>query len=491
MKKSEQYFRNEGTGKKLGSKTARGGLYVVVGSAVRFFLQLLLLSILSRLLIPDDFGLVGMTTVLVGFLSLINNAGLVQATIQRPVITRQEISNLFWLNFSVSLFLAVVLAMFSPLVVKFFGREELNGITLVYAVVVFLQGFAQQHKALLMRSMKYGIVEMTELLTYCMAVFVAVLLGYRNAGYWALVSIPLVVAVAQAFCFPIITGWMPSLPKRNCSMHPYLKYGLNLMGFNGVNYFARNGDNLIVGKFLGAEALGNYSVAYRILLLPMNQLSGPMTKVMLPALSSLQKNPYNYRVAYELALGVLAGTAIPVVVFLFIFSEEFVLVFLGNGWGMAAEIFRWLLPVAFISATNVATGWVYQSLGTTERMLKVAIVKTILLVIAMFVGLNWGVVGVAACISLASVVERIPAVLYCYKGTPLSFKNYLKPQIYPTLFSITGAIIVERVVHVFSSSPLFDIILGALLYVIIITLFYFFSPVMGTIVQTKKLLFEK
>lgn len=494
MEAESKYFKNVNEKKGLGGRTARGGLLVVFSSTMRFGLQLLLIYMLSKMLQPDDFGLVAMATVLVSLVSVLNDFGLVQATIQKPRISHEEVSNLFWLNLFINLSFSLLFILSARFIANFFSRDELIGITYVYAVTIFVQGVSQQHRAIMMRAMEYRAIEFTELAGYIVGVMVALFLATVGAGYWALVSVPLTAAIIRTIFFPFLTRWVPSLPDFRCSIRMYLHYGLHLMGFNGVNYFARNADNLLIGKVVGAEALGYYSLAYRILLLPINQLSVPLTKVMLPALSRIVNEPMKYRKVYELALGALAAIAIPVIVFLFVFAEDLILLLLGEEWRPAAVIFQCLMPVALISATNVATGWVYQSVGTTDRLFKVSIIKTVFLLVAMVVGLNWGPIGVALAVSFVYLFERIPAIIYCYRGTPLVLASYLRPQLYPVLFSIAAVIVVRMVpeyIGKINSGLWFKMFVCGSLYMSIVLLLYLISPVRMIMSETKKYILDR
>lgn len=423
---SDQYFNDESLSQGLGHKTARGGIVTMLGQGFRFVLQLGSTMVLARLLTPDDFGLIGMVMIVVNFLNMLKDFGLSQATIQRPSITRGEVSNLFWVNLAVSSFIALCVALCAPLVASFYGRGELTSLTVFLAFFMILQGVSLQHRALITRKMEFLKLAVVECGAMLVGVVVAVLMAFYGFSYWALVGQAGAVAVAGSLgCF-LCCRWFPSKPSLSVSVRPYLKYGGNLAGFNLLNFFSRNTDNIMIGYTWGAGPLGVYTKAYSLLMLPLQQINGPMTKVMLPVLSQLQDSAEEYRRYYLKAVGYTIALTFPIVGLFLASSHFIVLILLGEDWLGAVPIFQALVPAAFISALNVTTGWVYLSLGTTNRQLKWTVFAAPLHVLAMLVGLRWGAVGVAWGVSLSFCVVRVPYLIYTYKGTSLLLGDVLK-----------------------------------------------------------------
>ncbi|QQL46441.1 oligosaccharide flippase family protein [Sulfuriroseicoccus oceanibius] len=222
------------------------------------------------------------------------------------------------------------------------------------------------------------------------------------------------------------------------SVRPYIRYGLNLAGFNVLNYFSRNADNVLVGWRFGGAALGYYSKAYSLLMLPLSQINSPMTKIMLPALSRLQDDPQAYKIVYLKSVTVVLALGFPIVGWLMALNEEVILLILGNQWIGSIAIYKALMPAAFVSALNVTTGWVYLSLGTTDRQLKWTLFAAPLNVLAMWIGSRWGAVGVAYGISVAFVLLRWPYYSYTFRGTLIRCSDVFR-VVFRALFSVLCA----------------------------------------------------
>ena len=202
-----------------------------------------------------------------------------------------------------------------------------------------------------------------------------------------------------------------------------LGYGLHLGASQLLNGFTRNLDDILIGRFVGPAAVGAYGRAFQLMTLPATQLNQPLTSAVVPALSRLQDDPDRYRSLYRSCIEVIASLAFPLAVFTGVAAPAMVGTILGPDWSESTPLLRALAPAGLMVSLNVATGWVYLSLGRTDRQLRWRLLGSSVAVAGMFAGLPWGAIGVAIGLSSARVVMRLPAVLYCFHGTPLVLRD--------------------------------------------------------------------
>src|SRR5205085_7739866 len=157
--------------------------------------------------------------------------------------------------------------------------------------------------------------------------------------------------------------WRPSLPVRGTNVRSMLSYGSNLTGFNMTSYFARNLDNLLLGRVWGAYQLGVYSRAYQLLLMPMAQINSPLLSVAVPALSRLSDSPARYRAAFLKIVEKIAMLTMPGVVFMIGTSDWLVLFLLGPKWSDTGRIFMLLGSAALVQPVTRATLWLFTTQG--------------------------------------------------------------------------------------------------------------------------------
>ena len=317
---------------------------------------------------------------------------------------------------------------------------------------MILQGAGLQHRALITRKMEFMKLALVETGAMLVGVIVAVVLAYYSFSYWALVGQVGATALVSLIGFLVFCPWSPSKPSVYVSIRPYLKYGGNLAGFNTLNFFSRNADNIMIGYYLGASQLGEYSRAYQLLMFPIQQINAPLNMVMLPALSRLIENDKSYVKMYREGLRFVGYISIPAVVFCLIAAENIIKVTLGPKWLGVVPVFTALFPAALVGATNVATGWVFASYGHTDRQLRWAFLLVPVVVVSMFVGLHWGIIGVAVGFSLSWLLLRPFHIIYCFKGTCLRFRDFLIPTFRPFCVSClagVGAVFILQSIYGF------------------------------------------
>ena len=228
------------------------------GQAARFILQTATTVILARLLTPDDYGLVAMVMVVIVLAQTFRDAGLSAATIQHEHIAREQINSLFWVNLGISALLSACVLAAAPLVAAFYGKPQLTLMTAVLSSSFLLGGVTIQHDALLRRHMLFGSLAVVQIASQIVNLAVALGLAFLGFRYWALIGGSLSATLSVSLLTLYFCPWIPQRPRRGADIRGMLSFGGHMTGFEFVNYFGRNMDNILVGRFLGADALGLY-----------------------------------------------------------------------------------------------------------------------------------------------------------------------------------------------------------------------------------------
>lgn len=409
------HLRTDDVRADVGARAARGGAVTMASQGLRFALMLASTAVLGRLLTPQDYGLVGMVAIVMGFVALFKDLGLASATIQREELSQREVSTLFWLNLGFSLAVALLTAAAAPLVARFFGDPRLTAVTTAYAAGFIFGGLAVQHEALLRRRMRFAALAGANIAALVVNAVTTVALAWAGFGYWSLVCGQLALGLAYAACLWAVCGWRPGRPGRLSEVRALLAFGRDLTGFTVVNYFARNLDNLLIGRVWGAAQLGFYAKAYQLLLLPIDQVIEPVTSVAVPALSRLNGEPERYRLAYLRLLEKVAMVTMPLMAFLVVTSDWVVRVVLGPQWGEAALIFSVLGVAGVVQPAASSTGWLFVTQGRSREMLRWGFIGPPLTVLFIVAGLPWGAAGVAASYAAGNLCVVTP-LLFWYVG---------------------------------------------------------------------------
>ena len=438
---NDDFFQTKHLQKDLKQRTVRGGAVTMINQVFKLSLRMGSTVFLARLLAPEDYGLLGMVTVITGFVELFKDMGLSAATVQQPEINHRQVSTLFWINIAMGSLLCLLVAALSPAIASFYDRPELVGITLLLAGNFFISSFGSQHNALLKRQMRFYSIARVDIIATFISLVAAIVLAHYGAGYWALVWMQVIAAIVNVVGLWIASDWRPGMPVRNSGIRSMVAFGGNLTGFRCFNHFSRNFDNFLIGSYLGPQSLGIYAKAYQLLLLPVQQINTPVNSVAISALSSLQSKPKEYRAFYRQAILTITTLGMPIVALMFASADKVILILLGEKWLEVVPLFQLLAPAAFIGTFNVATGWVYQTLGRTDRQFRSGIVFSLINIAIFMAAIKYGITGVATAYGISQPLLVIPKIIYCYHQTPLKFSDFIQSIYKPAIASIGAATI--------------------------------------------------
>lgn len=402
----------------LASTAARGASYTIAGQLIRIVVMFAGTVVLARLLSPEDFGLVAIVASLVAFGELARDFGLSTAAAREKNLSKGQQSNLFWINTVLGFLLAAVTYLVAPLVASAFSNDALSDIVRWTSLVFIVNGVATQFRAELNRRLDFKMLALVDTLPVALGLASAVaFVLWVQADYWALVCQQLVTAVSGLILAMITARWFPGLPNRKGSVRDLLSFGLGLFGTQGIAYFTRNVDNLSLGYFWGPADLGMYSRAYQLLMVPINQISAPLTRVAVPILTRVadQRERFNsFLKTGQLMGGVVLGVAYGV---LFGLADPIVNLVFGDTWDLMVPIFQALTVGGIFRALNQVTFWVFLAKGATGAQFRFYLVSQPLIILSMLAGLPWGAVGVAVGHSVGYGVNWILSYWWCGRVT--------------------------------------------------------------------------
>jgi O-antigen/teichoic acid export membrane protein len=432
-------FQSEALNRDLAVKSARGGLVTIVEFGLEMLIAAVTMVVLARLLNPDDFGLIGMTAVVINFLTMFKNAGLSMATVQRKEINAEQVGTLFWLNVFLSLILGLLILALAPLLATFYNRSELIGVTIVMSASFFVSGISIQHQALLRRHMRFVTLAVIRIFPQISGLLVAISLALLGWGYWALVFSVVVSTILNTCITFIFCPWMPGWIKRNTGVRDMLRFGGYLTGSNFTNYFALNTDKILIGRFIGADALGLYTMAYKLFFF-IGQIKSPIIQVAMPVLSSLQAYPPRYVRYFHKLSEVIFVLITPIAVYCAIEAEMIVTALLGDQWLSAVPVFRILSFSLLIQPTFALYTLALLTKGYSDRNFYLGLVSSLLTVMAFFIGLPFGIEGVAIAYTVVNYILLFPAMFYAFNKTEISVLEFLTALTLPIVFCIIAAV---------------------------------------------------
>jgi O-antigen/teichoic acid export membrane protein len=397
-------------------------------------MQILISAILARLLAPSDFGLIAMVNVFSNFVAIFSGFGLASAIVQKREISEEALSSSFWISMGLGAVLTVVLAASAPLIAAFYSEPRLTPLVVFISSTFFIASFGNVQTALLTKSMNFKALAVIGICALGISGPIAVFLAFAGYGVWSLAWLTVLSAFVTVVLTWIYSQWVPHFSLRLQRVKGLLGFGANLTGFSLVNYFARNADNLLIGRFLGPAPLGFYNLAYNLLLFPLDNISRVIGNVMFPALSIIQHDKQMAREAYIAANRYIAAVSFPLIVWVLVTAPQLIRVVFGPKWVSAIVLVQILAVASIEQSIGTNVGWIFLSQGRTDTMFKVGIFTTSILVISFAVGLRWGVEGVAIAYTIATYLTGYPVFAIGFRLIDMKVKYMLAK-----LWSVTFA----------------------------------------------------
>lgn len=418
-----------------------GVKWVALSQIARALSQLVLIFVLARYLTPYDYGLISIVSVVAAFAMLFRDMGTSSILIQRRRISENFIKSTYTLNFISGLVIFIVMTLLAYPISLFYNDTRLFLLILIISFSFPLQSFIAFNFALLERDQQFNITALIELISLSISIIVVFIVIAMGFGLYA-VSL-------QALLYAIIVVFLLSLKNRRKYKFvwrmKYIKlifgYCVNVMSFNMVNYFSRNADNIIVGKVFGQYVLGNYALAYRLMLFPVQNITYIFNRALLPKLSH-SKDIITKKRIYLDSLKFIAVLSIPAMIGLASLSNELVFFLFGKNWDNAALLLKWLAPVGIIQALTSTTGVVFLSLGNVKLLARIGCVSAIIQVMSFVIGACFNIVIFCQLYLCANVLIFYICFYYVMRLLQGNIKNILCITCKPLFCSVCMLILI-------------------------------------------------
>lgn len=462
----------------LGKRTARGGVIVIAAQMARAVIQLVTTFFLSRLLAPEDFGVIAIGYTVLTFITMFTELSLSTAAVQTQRLTQNTASAIFGINIATTLVAFVIAAISTPLTVWLFQDTRLPAVIVGLAICAPINALGSQHSALMTRNMRWMLLQTLSLSSMIVGSIAAVLAAWLlDIGYWTLVVQAIVSAIVGVVLTWMAFPWRPSIVTDWSGAKKALRFSLNLTGVTMMGFLHRQTDNILIGWRWGAGELGYYSRAYTLLMMPLNLVTGPLSSAIIPAMSRLQDAPDRWRKAYLDGLIVVTLIGGAMTALLFGSSPVIIGVVFGPGWDESEKIFS-LLVIAMLSATPLNTiFWIYVSTGRTNRMLHWSLMAAPFYVASFIVGLPYGATGVAASYGTAQIIAFVPGLWMATRGTNISMRDVFAATL-PAILStiLVGSTLRYVVEHVSLPLAIIASVGAAIIHVGLMTLLVWHWP---------------
>jgi PST family polysaccharide transporter len=379
----------------LRTRAAKGVFWTATGAWGRQLSVFIVFAILARLLEPEDFGLVALAAVFVGFTHVIAEEGLVDALVQRKTLDRAHLDTAFCISMVFAIVMTAVLVALAVPIAILLDQERLAPILVALALAIPIGSSSLVQRAILTREMAFRSLTLRTLSAIGVGSIFGVGAALMGFGVWSLVAQNLAGQITGTLVLWRVSGWRPHLAFSRRHFLDLFGFGVHVLGFRLLVYFTRRADELLIGVFLGPVALGFYSVGYRMLRMLIQITSSLIDKVSFPLYSRLQDKPERLRTAYYKTTSYAALIAFPMFIGILVLAPELVSVVFGPKWEDSVPVMQALTLFGIIQVLNYLNGTAVKSLGKPSWLVGIVGVTAILKVAAFLIAYPYGLVAVA------------------------------------------------------------------------------------------------
>lgn len=390
----------------LSQKVVRGGVWVFALRIVGRIFDLIRIIILARILVPYDFGLMGIALLTMAILETFSQTGFQQALIQKKKNIETYLDAAWTILILRGVLLFVVLYLIAPYAAVFFKAPQARPIIQVIGLSLLLGAFTNMGVIYFQKELEFNKQFIYQLSGTLADFIVAVSAALILRSVWALVFGLLAAAIVRLIVSYLIHPYRPHLNLDLGKTKELFGFGKWVLGTRILVFLLLQGDDIFVGKILGAIALGFYQMAYRISNLPATEITNVVYQISFPAFSKLQDNQNNLKNGYLETLRITTLLSIPLAGGLIVLAPDFVRVVLGEKW-IPIILSLQILAIwgAIRSIGSITSGSLLRAIGIPKIETKIQIARLILLAILIYpLTKFWGFVGTALAVTLSAVV---------------------------------------------------------------------------------------
>ncbi|KAA9340710.1 lipopolysaccharide biosynthesis protein [Adhaeribacter soli] len=424
--------------KKLTDRTLAGFLWTITGSGIQVSLKIGVLAIMARLISPKEFGVVGMAVIAIEFSKMFTQMGVGPAIVQRKELEDRHLATGFTMSLLMGLCFATTLFLGAPMLATFFRMEGLQEVLRTVSLIFLIDSFTLVGQALLQRAMKFKVIAGIDVASYAIGYgIVGITLGYLGYGKWALVTALLSQSLLHAILVVIIQPY-PKTPKldRN-AFKELLHFGGGFTLARIGNYIALQGDNLVIGRMLGAAALGIYGRAYQFMVMPAALFGTALDQSLFPAMAKVQDDKQRLGKAFLTGVGFIALAGIPLSVLLVFLAPEIVLVLLGPKWVGVTLPFQILASGLLFRMSYKMSDTLVRATGAVYKRAWRQLIYGVMVVLGSYIGQFWGLYGVAWGVAIALIVNFLLMAQLSVQLTDVRWSDIAKAHYHGLLLGAT------------------------------------------------------
>jgi len=443
--------------KNLKEKTIKGFKWNLFDNVGRSGGQFAIGVILTRLLSPSDFGLVGMLTIFIVVGNSLTNSGFGQALIQKKEATKVDFSTVFYFNVFAGTIIYLIFYFSSPLIAKFYREPQLILLTKIICLIILIDALGAIHKTYLEKNLNFKVPSIVGVLSVFISGVIGIFMAYNNFGVWSLVLYTVSRSSIATMLLWWLSKWRPLFVFKIKSLKGLFAYGSKILVAGLINSIFQNIYFLIIGRFFNAETLGYYTRANQFSDLPTRTITSVVQRVTFPVFSIIQNDHQQLISGYTKAIRLLTASVLPLMALIYITCAPLIKIVFGDQWLPVAPYLKIMCLYVWINVIIIINNQIIAVKGRSDYYLQVQVIGKILIVISIFLTFKNGIIAMIYGHMVATILTYFISNYYLNKVIPIRIQHQFKHM---SPFIVSAAFMVG------SSLPLVNIVKNEILYLL-------------------------
>ena len=354
-------------------------------------IQILCTFIIAQFVAPSEFGLVSMMSIFLAFSTILIDSGFSQALIHEQNVTRQDESSIFWFNILLGTIVYFIFWLTAPVIAGFYNEPQLTVLIRVAFLALIFQSLVVVQQGLRYNEVNFKNVSKISFWAVLLSGISGIIVSYIRRDVWGLIVQNLLFAILQTLFFWKYSTWRPKLFFSFQCVRKYLKFSMNLLGSNMLAAITDNLANLFVGKAYNSTILGHYTMANKIPYLTSGTFCYGIKRVSYSMMSTFQNDNEELSRFSQRVVGTAFWVLAPIMIALFIFSDEFIGLLFPQEWATAAIYLRYFCVIGFVYCFSDINQDILLVKGRTDILFKLDIIRRSILVVILLIGVKYDV----------------------------------------------------------------------------------------------------
>ncbi|MBN2610911.1 MAG: MOP flippase family protein [Bacteroidales bacterium] len=454
----------------LKSRTIHGVFWSSVDTFGRQAIQFVISIIIARILMPADYGLIGMLTIFFGIAQSFVDSGFGVALIQKKNPTQTDYSTVFFFNIAVGLLFYTILFFSAPLIADFYKQPMLLNLTRVLGLSVIINSFSIVQANIFAKKIDFKTTAKISLITVLFSGTTGLFMAFHGFGVWSLAIQQIVALALNSILLWFFSKWKPDFIFSLTSLKTMFKFGSRLLASGLLEVLFTNVYNLVIGKVFSADKLGYYTQAQKIQTLPSNLIRSTISRVTFPVFSSIQDDDQRLKQGYRKTIKIIIFIVFPLMIGIMVVAESLIKVLLTDKWLPSVAFLQLLCIIGMTYPLSSINLNILKVKGRSDIFFRLEVIKKILIAISIAISLPFGIMALIIGRVILSFISFVLNIYYSGKLIDFSIKEQLS-DIFPYfVLSLCMGIIIYLFGFLFDDNDIlklvFQVVLGAAVYIV-------------------------